>query len=65
MSTRALQLSLKKAKDDGYEAWIVERFIGIGKFGIRRDLYNLFDAVAIKKGIPGILGIQACPDSAP
>ena len=53
------QRTLKKLRDDGYTAGIVERFISIpGSFGKRIDLFNIIDIIAIKKG--EIWGVQSC-----
>lgn len=46
----------------GYAVWVVEQWIQVPKHpagGIRRDMYNFADLVAIKVGHP-ILAIQTC-----
>ena len=61
MSTIALQRSLTKARAEGYDVWVVERFIPSKPFGHRLDLYNLIDILGMRCDVPGLLGIQACP----
>ena len=53
-SARTLELLRKQ----GYMVGIVERFNRFGgKFGIRQDLFNMFDLVACQPG-EGIVGVQ-------
>ena len=62
MSSIPLQRCIKKAQEEGYEVGIVERYIPFPKpWGHRVDLFGLFDAIAIRSDVPGVLGIQACP----
>jgi len=49
------QLSLKKLRDEGYIAWVVETYNHITK--TRRDLWNFADILAIRKD--DILAVQA------
>jgi len=64
MGSLPLQRSLNKARGEGYSVGIVERFIPFPKpWGHRVDLFGLFDAVAVRRDIPGVLGIQACRDA--
>lgn len=49
--------SLKYLKELGYTCQVVEKFLPFAK--VRVDLFGGIDIVAIKEGIPGILGIQA------
>ncbi len=49
------QLSLKKLRDEGYTAWVVETYNHITKQ--RRDLWNFADILAIRKD--DILAVQA------
>lgn len=63
MASVPLQRCINKAKKEGYELAIVERFIPFPRpFGHRVDMFGLFDAVAVKADVPGVLGIQACRD---
>lgn len=43
----------------GYTADTVERWIGAGKFKRRKDLFGIFDFVALRADKTGILGVQA------
>lgn len=53
-SARTLELLRKQ----GYMVGVVERFNRFGgKFGIRQDLFNMFDLVACQPG-EGIVGVQ-------
>lgn len=64
MSSLPLQRCIAKAEKEGYEVGIVERYIPFPKpWGHRVDLFGLFDAVAVRNSVPGILGIQACRDA--
>lgn len=50
--------TLQELRKQGYMVGIVERFNRFGgKFGVRQDLYNLFDLMACKEGF-GIVGVQ-------
>ena len=50
--------TLKVLRDQGFMVGVVERFNRFGgKFGIRQDLFNLFDLAAAKEG-EGIIGVQ-------
>ncbi|MEL0098641.1 MAG: hypothetical protein VW907_03705 [Opitutae bacterium] len=54
------QRTLKKLKEDGYKAGIVERFappVRGRPHGIRMDLFGIIDIIAIKDG--QILGVQS------
>lgn len=56
------QRSLKRLRDEGYRAAVVERFLRYaGKFGKRQDLYNIIDVLAINK--EETLGVQCCSGS--
>ena len=50
------QRTIKELKKLGYTPAIVERWNAFAR--IRQDLYGIIDIVAIKEGIPGVLGIQ-------
>lgn len=52
--TSPTQLTLKKLRDDGYVAEVVEKWIPGAN--IRRDLFGFIDVLAIKPG--EILGVQ-------
>lgn len=63
MASVPLQRCIVKAKNEGCIVAIVERYIPFPKpFGHRVDMFGLFDAVAVKAGVPGVMGIQACRD---
>jgi hypothetical protein len=54
----ATHRTLKKLREDGYLVDVVERFIPRSGFsGVRKDLFGLFDLLAIKPG-EGFIGIQ-------
>jgi hypothetical protein len=54
-----VQRSLAHLRQEGYDVWVVERFIrGANK---RQDLFGLFDVLAIKPN--EILGVQCCSAS--
>lgn len=58
-----LQRTTKEQKNMGREYGIVERFchnVRVGP-GIRSDLFDIFDVVAMKRG-QGIIGVQVCGD---
>jgi hypothetical protein len=44
------QRSLKHLRSQGYEADVVERWIGGGRFKVRKDLFGSWDIVAVKPG---------------
>lgn len=50
------QLSLKKLREDGYHAQVVEKWNPFAH--IRQDLFGAIDIIAVKKDQPGCLGIQ-------
>ena len=55
------QRSLKKLREDGYIAQVVEHY---NQFARRRiDLFNVIDIAAIKPDNPGVLGIQTTSTS--
>jgi hypothetical protein len=59
MATLSLQRSREELKRQGYQTWIVEK--PYNPYTKRReDCFNLFDLIAIRADIPGVLGIQAC-----
>lgn len=51
------QRALKRVREMGYEAQVVEKWNSFAK--IRIDLFQCIDVVAIRAGVP-VLGIQAC-----
>lgn len=53
--------TLQALREAGYLAEVVEKWIPMAK--IRKDLFGIIDIVAIKKGQPGSLGIQATSGS--
>lgn len=55
------QRSLKKLKDDGYIAQVVERWNPWSR--TRLDLFDAIDIVAIREDEKGVLGIQATSGS--
>jgi hypothetical protein len=55
------QRSLKYLRDQGYTPWIVEKYNSFAR--IRQDLYGFIDIVAIRKDLPGVLGIQTTSGS--
>ena len=62
MATSPTQRSLKKLRDEGYKAAVVERFLRYaGAFGKRQDLYNIIDVLGINA--KETLGIQCCSGS--
>lgn len=54
MSTSPTQRSLKKLRDDGYTAAVVEHWNPFAK--VRQDLFGIIDIVAIKEN--NTLGVQ-------
>jgi len=59
MATSPTSRTLKYLKDKGHYVGVVERFLAFaGKFGQRKDLFNIIDIIAITK--EGILGVQSC-----
>lgn len=50
------ELSLKFLRENGYTVAVTEHWNPFGK--VRQDLFGIIDLVAIKSGIPGVLGIQ-------
>lgn len=50
------QRSLKRLRDDGYLAAVVEHWNPYAK--IRQDLFGIFDLVGIHSMYPGVLGVQ-------
>ncbi len=42
--------SLKHLRSEGYAADVCERWIGGGKFKVRKDLFGSWDIVAVKPG---------------
>lgn len=50
------ELSLDFLRKQGYSVAITEHWNAFAK--IRQDLFGIIDLVAIKAGIPGVLGIQ-------
>lgn len=55
------ELSLKFLREQGYTVAVVEKWNAFAK--IRQDLFGIIDLVAIKKDVPGILGIQTTSKS--
>lgn len=55
----ATQKSLALMKKNGWKPWIVERFIGKGKFGVRRDLYHIIDILGYDDKEKQFVGIQS------
>jgi len=56
------QRTLRALRQEGYLCGIVERFNPhVGKYGIRQDLFGIFDIIAITPN--GICGIQSCGQS--
>lgn len=54
------QLTLKYLRRQGYLCEVVEKWINFGRpggGGIRRDLFNIIDIIAVKPG--SILGVQS------
>lgn len=50
--------TLEYLRNEGYMVGMVERFLShAGPFGVRQDLFGLFDIVAVRPDI-GIIGIQ-------
>lgn len=50
------QRTLKQLRDSGYIAEVVEKWNAFAR--IRQDLFGVIDIVAIKDGVPGVLGVQ-------
>lgn len=50
------ELSLNFLREQGYTVAVTEHWNPFGK--VRVDLFGIIDLVAIKKGVPGVLGIQ-------
>ena len=59
--TSPTQLSLKRLRDDGYLAAVVEKFNPFIK--IRQDLFGFIDIIAVHPIKREVLGIQATSDS--
>ena len=58
--TSPTQRTLKWLRDKGRTCGIVERFNHYGgEFGIRQDLFNFIDIIAIDP-VDGIIGVQSC-----
>lgn len=55
--------TLAKLRKDGYTPATVEKFVRFPPPGHRVDLYGFIDQVAMKAGVPGILGVQTCAAS--
>ena len=55
--TSPTQLTLKKLRDQGYIAEVVEKYVRTGKGGFRKDLFGFIDVLAIKPN--EVLGVQA------
>lgn len=54
----ATQRTIKTLSEMGYTVGIVERFLSHGgKFGVRKDLFGLFDLIAMHPE-EGIVGVQ-------
>lgn len=67
--TSPTQLSLKYLRQRGYRAEVVERWVkapgildakGRPMEAFRRDLFKCIDVLAVKRGVPGALGVQCC-----
>lgn len=56
MKISPTQRSLKEIRNEGYTAQVVEKFNPFAH--IRQDLFGFIDIVAIKSGVPGVLGVQ-------
>ena len=52
------QRTLALLREQGYNPWIVERFIQSKPFGKRVDLYNIIDIIALTP--EGVMGVQSC-----
>ncbi len=50
------EMSLNFLRKQGYSVAITEHWNPFGK--VRMDLFGIIDLVAIKAGVPGVLGIQ-------
>ncbi len=57
--SKATQKSLEKMRKEDLSPWIVERFVGIGKMGIRKDLYNIIDIIGIDPTTKKFIGVQS------
>ena len=55
------ELSLNFLKKQGYTVAVTEHWNPFAK--VRMDLFHIIDIVAIKSGIPGVLGIQTTSKS--
>jgi hypothetical protein len=55
------ELSLNYLRKQGYTVAVTEHWNPFGK--VRVDLFGIIDLVAIKAGVPGILGIQTTSKS--
>ena len=68
MATLSLQRSKELLEKQGFSVWIVEKWQSYFKknlkpgepSGIRVDLFNMADLVAIKEGQSGVVAVQAC-----
>lgn len=56
MKTSPTQRSLALLRKEGYTAQVVERYSMYAR--VRIDLFGCIDIVAIKPGVPGVLGVQ-------
>jgi len=62
MAMSPTQRTLKRLREEGYKAWVVERWLAYaGKFGKRQDLFGIIDVLAISSD--AIIGVQACSGS--
>jgi hypothetical protein len=51
--------TMAKLRADGWTVDVVERFIGWGQFGTRKDYLGFADLIACKPGV-GILAVSCC-----
>jgi hypothetical protein len=60
MAASSMQMTLKKLRESGDMAGIVERFIANGRTGpgVRSDLFEIFDIISVR--IDCIVGVQTC-----
>lgn len=57
------QRTLAALRKQGRACDIVERWLGLaGKFGVRKDLFNIIDIIALDR-YTGVVGVQSCGQS--
>lgn len=55
--------TIAKMKKEGYIIGVVERFIKMGRFGMRKDLFGFIDLIACRPEESGTVGVQTTSGS--